>query len=217
LNEKTVASKRKDRVQALKKLFECKDAEKVIHDSRMDCDALYNLHGISVVNVHDTSCFHACVTGVEDASLNDVLSHNGIQENASRDKSVYRSNPAFWATRPLTNAMIDWSSSDVNKLLAVATRQTEQLKIRGSYDAALNESGLYTMKVSSMKLESGLVCKVHIGGFIGTRGRNLRSLQRRTGTLIYQEHTPGVHANTWMVYYTTSESLAAVKRAMGHY
>ena len=102
LNDKGDASKRKDRVQALKQLFGCKDVQKVIHDSRMDCDALFHLHGISVVNVHDTSCSHFTETGRENVNLNDVLSYHGIAPNGSRDKTVYKNNPAFWATRPLT-------------------------------------------------------------------------------------------------------------------
>jgi len=140
LNGKDDTPKRKDRVQALKKLLECKDVQKVIHDSRMDCDALYHLHGISVVNVHDTSCSHWTATGREDVNLNDVLYHHGVEENGERDKSVYKSNPAFWATRPLTNQMINWSSSDVDKLLVVATMQKDELKRLGRYNEALEKS-----------------------------------------------------------------------------
>lgn len=96
---------RQERVGALKKLFESEEVTKIIHDSRMDCDVLFHHHGINVVNLHDTSCFHGVITGCEDKNLNDVLSYNGIHENAARDKSVYKSNPRFWATRPLTSKM----------------------------------------------------------------------------------------------------------------
>lgn len=207
--------KRKNRIQALKKLFECKDVQKVIHDSRMDCDALYHLHGISVVNVHDTSCCHWTATRREDVNLNDVLYHHGMEENGVRDKSVYKSNPAFWATRPLTDQMIHWSSSDVNKLLAVANKQKNELERLDRYKEALDKSLKYTTMVRDMKLERGLVCKVHIGRFIGTRGSNLRSLQKRTNTMVYQDQKVG-RRDVFMVFYNDLSSLNLVKTAMGH-
>jgi hypothetical protein len=47
------------------------------------------------------------------------------------------------------------------------------------------------------------------GLFIGTGGANLRSLQRRTATLIY---TKGSRAErNFMVFYKTAEDLARVK------
>ena len=49
---------RRERVQALKKLFECNGLKKVIHDCRMDSDALYHLCDIRLSNIHDTVCFH---------------------------------------------------------------------------------------------------------------------------------------------------------------
>jgi hypothetical protein len=74
---------------ALQRLFECPSVVKVIHDCCMDCDALYHLHGgITLENVHDTSCFHAVITGQEDKNLNDVLTYNGVDENVIRDKDV---------------------------------------------------------------------------------------------------------------------------------
>jgi len=88
----------KERIHALKTLLESKQARKIIHDCRTDCDALYHLHGIRVVNVHDTSCFHAAETGKERASLNTVLSYHGLSRNVVRDKSVYRTNPFFFGT-----------------------------------------------------------------------------------------------------------------------
>jgi len=40
--------------KAVKELFECSTVTKIIHDCRMDCDALFHKHGIKVINVHDT-------------------------------------------------------------------------------------------------------------------------------------------------------------------
>ena len=178
----------------------------------MNCDALYHLHGISVVNVNDTSCCHSAITGREDASLNDLLSHNSISENGIRDKSVYKINPAFWATRPITTTMTEWAASDVDKLLLLATIQKEKLEKIGNYDKAMEESSEFTTIVRDMKLARGLQCRANVGRFIGTRGCNLRSLQKRTNTMIYQEH----RGQTWMVFYNDPKSLISVKSAMGY-
>jgi DNA polymerase I-like protein with 3'-5' exonuclease and polymerase domains len=69
-------TKRSERIATLKRLFECKEVEKIIHDCKMDCDALFHCCGIRVHNVHDTSCFHAVNTGQENKNLNDVLAYN---------------------------------------------------------------------------------------------------------------------------------------------
>jgi hypothetical protein len=60
---------RAKRVEALKTLFACDTVEKVIHDCRMDCDALFHIFGTEVINVHDTSCFLAVISGREGAGL----------------------------------------------------------------------------------------------------------------------------------------------------
>jgi exonuclease 3'-5' domain-containing protein 1 len=49
---------RSERIAALKKLLESNKVKKIIHDCRMDCDALVHLHGIRVQNIHDTSIYH---------------------------------------------------------------------------------------------------------------------------------------------------------------
>eukprot|EP00979_Chaetoceros_neogracilis_P001934 scaffold349_cov267-Chaetoceros_neogracile.AAC.29 len=45
-------------VQAVKDLLEDAKVIKIIHDCRIDFDALFLLHGIEPNNVHDKSCFH---------------------------------------------------------------------------------------------------------------------------------------------------------------
>ena len=117
--------------EKLKELLESKTVVKVIHDVRMDSDALFHLHGITVNNIHDTGCYHAVVTGREDISLNNMLSYNGISEIAPRDR-IYKKYPNFWAIRPLTEEMKARASGDVDKLLAVAEKQINDLERRGS-------------------------------------------------------------------------------------
>jgi exonuclease 3'-5' domain-containing protein 1 len=216
LGEKCDESKRDERVQALKRLFECETVEKIIHDCRMDCDALWHLHQIKLKNVHDISCFHAVITGREDKNLNDVLSYNGIEENAIRDKSIYRRNPAFWATRPLTKMMIEWASSDVDKLLIGASKQVDAVERFGGkrMEEAQNKSTEYTTVVRNMKLARDLKVRGNIGRFLGKGGCNVRSLQKRTGTMIYRDWDNKT-SETWMVFYETQASLASVKGEMG--
>ena len=68
-------------VKSVRNLFQSDEVTKIIHDCCMDCDALFHLHGITVVNVHDTSCFHEVITGTENKNLNDVLGYNGVRLN----------------------------------------------------------------------------------------------------------------------------------------
>lgn len=201
------------RVAALKKLFECKSLEKVIHDSRMDCDALYHLYAITLKNVHDTSCFHQVITGNQSA-LNAVLEYYSLPANATRDKSVYKDNFRFWATRPLTPTMTTWASSDVDKLLMLADKQRSRIAPGLQTAKAQEMSTQFTTFASHMKLERGLECTVPIGRFIGTRGSNMKSLERSTGTLVYQDHQPKGFKTKWMVYYNNDSDLMKVKRAM---
>jgi len=97
----------------LRTLLEDASVTKIIHDCRMDSDALFHLFEIELVNVHDTSCFHHAISGIVNVNLNDTLRHNKLRPNVVRDGSVYRTNHAFWATRPLTSTMIEWASGDV--------------------------------------------------------------------------------------------------------
>jgi hypothetical protein len=212
VGKKSDATLRGQRIKALKNLFECKTVEKIIHDCRMDCDALYHHCDIRVNNVLDTSCMHAVITGVPDKSLNYVLSHNGIAENGARDKAVYQRNPRFWATRPFTATMIDWASSDVDKLAKLADKQIHRMDSADLTRARLMSSD-FASQVVKMKVEQGLVVRTSIGRFIGTRGANLRSLQSQTDTLIYQSGLD----KKWFVYYSNQSGLDSVKRAMGDY
>jgi exonuclease 3'-5' domain-containing protein 1 len=47
-------TKRRRRIDMIKSLLECEHVEKIIRDCRMDCDALFHIHGIVLKNVHDT-------------------------------------------------------------------------------------------------------------------------------------------------------------------
>ncbi len=196
-------------LRALKDLLEDSEVTKIIHDCRMDSDALFHHHGILLANIHDTSCFHTEISFREDTNLNDVLSYNGLRVNDSRDSSVYKRNPRFWATRPLTPRMIDWASSDIDQLFIVATNQLKAISAsKLSVAEAKSAANIYAAR--NMKVESDLYVS-NPGRFIGKRGCNLRKLQRRTRTLIYQK---GKSSRGWFVYYNNRKDLSDVIFAM---
>lgn len=196
-------------VKSVKHLFENESVTKIIHDCRKDCDALYHHHGIKVRNVHDTSCFHDVITYSDSKNLNDVLSYNSISVNSVRDNSIYNYNPRFWATRPLTNKMIDWASSDVDKLFALADKQLRRTP-NASKSKAVAKSAKYTHAIRNMKVCTGLRVS-NPGHFIGSGGQNIKSLCKRTGTFIYQDSS---NSGSWYVFYNEEASLNTVKRSM---
>mmetsp|Transcript_13999 Transcript_13999/g.29510 ORF Transcript_13999/g.29510 Transcript_13999/m.29510 type:complete len:162 (+) Transcript_13999:1177-1662(+) len=157
-------------------------------------------------NSHDTSCYETVLTGGR-KNLNDTLACNGIKTNSQRDKSVYKRNPRFWATRPLTNQMIEWASSDDDKLFKLSQIQLDKISI-SSKSRAITKSSELTKKARDIKVKTGL--RVNSPGlFIGRGGANLRCLEERTGTFMYYKD-----GGSWFVYYENESSLAAVKRAM---
>jgi len=189
-------------VQAMESLFESEAVLKIIHDCKMDCDALYHHHEIILNNVHDTSCFHDIITNTENTNLNNVLIYNGINVNTERDTSVYKKNPRFWSDRPLTDKMISWATADVDKLFVLADRQLGCIS-DSSKAKALAKSTKYTATARDMKVVSGLSVR-NPGRFIGKGGANLRSLTNRTNTHVYQ------HEGEWTIYYNDKSALEAV-------
>ena len=194
-------------VKALKDLLESSKVTKIIHDCKMDADALFHILGIKLQNIHDTSCFHHAIAGEQEKNLNHVLSYNGIRINAARDKSIYKTNPAFWAARPITKKMVDWATSDVDKLFDLASKQLESIGSTAAKAAAKEQSNRWA-SVREMKIATNLRVN-RPGPFIGRGGINLHRLSKQTDTFTYQDHH-----GTWFVLYWNSASLNSVKRAM---
>jgi exonuclease 3'-5' domain-containing protein 1 len=196
----------------LKELLESQTVVKVIHDVRMDSDALFHLYGITVDNIHDTGCFHGVLTGREDISLDNLLSYYGIAATP-RARIDYQKNPNYWANRPLTNQMKDRASGDVDKLLVVAEKQVSQLELRG---AALMERARTlssdACQSRDMMLARHVLCLGNVGRFIGKGGDNVRNLQRRTRTIIYKDTAK----NHFMIFHNDGTALTNVKHAMGY-
>ena len=205
------AKLRNERITALKRVFECQSIEKIIHDCRMDCDALYHHCGINVCNVHDTVCFHTTITGISEKSLNDVLSHNGLRPNPTRNSEIYKLNPNFWSIRPPTAMMIQWAAADVDRLLTLARLQRAALTATAAAQAK-RDSMNFATKSKNMMVEQNIRLLVDTGRFIGRRGSTIRDLRNRTGTHIYQDQGN----DTWFVHYDNTSSLLQVKRAMGY-
>ena len=193
----------------LRSLLQSENILKVIHDSRMDSDALFHLLKIELVNVHDTSCWQA-VIGTPDTSLNDTLRFYNLAPNIERDKSVYQRNHAFWATRPLTRQMLDWASGDVQFMFGLYQRQLE--KVESIRNGAARARALTLEFLSRCRLANlSIVTVKNPGKFIGPRGSNIRGLQERTGTTIYGTGPWG--SQKFMVFYNTEAELEVVTRA----
>ena len=191
----------------LRCLLESTNVLKVVHDCRMDADALRHLLDIELCNVHDTSCWHYALTGNADVNLNTVLVENAIRPNDTRDAAVYAHNPAFWLTRPLTPTMVAWAVGDVRCIFALRACQ-----LAASTPATVREAtALSDLHLNAARTRS--VARVVVrnpGRFIGRAGANIRDLRRTTDTLIYSRGER--EGNVFVVYYRTPEGLAAVRR-----
>lgn len=192
-------------IQWLRIILQDSDVKKVVHDCRMDSDALFHHLKIELTNVHDTSAWHEKIVGVENKSLNTVLEHNGLPPNCIRDKSIYNSNPAFWNTRPMTPMMVDWASGDLADILQLADRQINSANSTMGQDAV-------QLSINFVQWARTAQCQVitvrNVGRFIGKGGSNVQSLQRNTGTLIYGCRSMG--SDKFMVYHDDQNALKQV-------
>lgn len=188
----------------LKTMLQDENITKIVHDCRMDADALKHIAHIHLTNVHDTSCWHHVLHGVEDANLNAVLKSNGLKENKKRDASVYNNNHEFWKQRPLTQQMIEWASGDIQGLFKVYDLQTsapesQQVKATALSDEFVNFGR--NARVATIQVRNS-------ARFIGSGGCKIRNLKSKTNTLLY--HRGDRSKNNWMVYYTTDAQLNQV-------
>lgn len=202
-------SKQDPMAHFLRKLLEDDSKTKIIHDCRMDSDALENIAQIKLVNIHDTSCFHTVLTRGNEISLNNLLAYHKIGANAVRDGNVYKQNHAFWAERPLTDRMIEWASNDVLKLFDVYDVQKQLAVDTGKMSACLEMCEKYRTFALNCRVKEIKVNNV--GRFIGKQGSNINALRTRTNTGIYPR---GVRSeNKYVVYYTDDKSLKQVELA----
>ena len=149
--------------------------------------------------------YHHIIYGEQNKNLNDVLCYNDI--------SMPNETSRF--TEPTQNfgRIVHWATSDVDKLFALADKQLGRIA-SSSTPRALAKSTEYSRFTRGMQVKTGLKLKVmgSIGRFVGRGGANIRSLENRTGTIIYSDRGP--FTTTWFVFYKTDSSLEAVKRKM---
>jgi len=105
--------------------------------------------------------------------------------------------------------MIEWASSDVDRLFELATTQLDCISSDAREARAVRKSNEFIKLARDMEVESGLQVN-NPGMFIGKRGANLRNLQKRTGTMVRQEST----SKNWVVYYRNGDDLNIVNRSM---
>ena len=113
--------------------------------------------------------------------------------------------------------MINWASSDVDKLLLVASKQEDRLLQRGGHGrmcvkAAISMSNKHISQLRDMKCARGIVCKIPVGQFIGRGGENIKRVAMQIGGGKIQER-PGLG---WEIYYEHQDQLDYVKREMGY-
>jgi hypothetical protein len=158
----------------IKQILESNDIIKIIHDVKMDSDALYHLLDINVAGIHDTQCWDSVLYHGRELNLNKTLSYYSCTINVVRDSSIYDENFRFWATRPMTKQMKEWASADVKSLFELSTKQYTKAS-EAQRSAALNMS---IAKASFLKEKITAASKINgrnMGRFIGTGGSNLKS------------------------------------------
>ncbi len=194
----------------LKEILESDTVVKIIHDCRMDSDALWHHYGIALKNVHDTSAWHHSITSLPNKNLNDTLTSNGLRVNAARDNSVYDRNPDYWQQRPVTAQMIKWATGDVESLFKLYNIQKQKARgVNKSQDTFLDMRNYGT----------DFVTVSNAGLFFGRGGQNVRSIQTRTGTFIYNAprkmQTPG--KTMLLVYFSNQRGMDEVAKTAKQY
>mmetsp|Transcript_7188 Transcript_7188/g.10686 ORF Transcript_7188/g.10686 Transcript_7188/m.10686 type:complete len:276 (-) Transcript_7188:249-1076(-) len=201
-------------IDVLKNILEDISIVKIIHDCRMDSDALYHLLGIRLVNVHDTQAWDYAIRGVK-VSLNNLLSNYDLPQNNERDSNVYVENLRFWATRPLTRKMITWASGDVENLFQIHDRQNCDASSSQRLEAS-SISEEYVNAVRECLVASVQLHETQIGRFIGPKGKNIRALTEKVPEchLKFRTLGKGGASNTVIVYAPNEKSMNKVRRLL---
>lgn len=204
--------KRGSRMHAfLECILEDASVTKIIHDCKMDSDALCHCMGITLAGVHDTQACNVVLQKGGELNLNDTLARYGLCGNVVRDSSVYQQNLSFWAVRPMTPTMIQWASGDVACLFDLYYKQVEGvdgLKLR-QFQIVSEKNA---KKLPSMEYkEISIACNT--GAFAGKRGANLHVLQRKLPNTFLQFR--GKRGDGKITLYASdSENMQAIEAAV---
>lgn len=207
--------KERDAIIAFAKtLLEDARVLKIIHDPSMDADALTHLHGITVANVHDTQAYHMVLrSNAKRPNLNESLVAFGCPTNGARDKSVYKMNPAYWRTRPMTKQMIAWASDDVTHLFTLCTNQLTAAKHSASLQSKAKAASEARLNSTRNSLLTQLaIHPTQVGNLIGKRGVNIDRLRASTGAEIQNSQS-----GNFVVYSPDLATQAKALRALQQY
>jgi exonuclease 3'-5' domain-containing protein 1 len=173
-------SREADMVTFLREVLEDKSVIKIIHDCRMDADALFHHLDIRLFNVHDTQAWDSVIHGSEN-NLNKTLLQNGCTPNMERDHSVYDRNIAFWSTRPLTAQMVEWAAGDIANLFQLHEVQV----VETTHRSGLKEKCEAKSQANAAYLPDKMMRFEYIsGGKIGKFiGRGVYSVQHQLQSL----------------------------------
>jgi exonuclease 3'-5' domain-containing protein 1 len=168
----------------LKEVIEGKGMTKIVHDCRMDADALAHLLNINLKQCHDTQSWDSVLRTCRE-KLNTTLLAYGCEEHTLRDVDPvnYEHNPRFWARRPLTPRMIALASGDVKCLLDLHQAQISIISAASLIDTSRSQELLLSCQRDSKKsanTSAKMAKEVKIrqtGKFIGKGGTNLRDLE----------------------------------------
>jgi hypothetical protein len=164
----------------LKEILEDPNIIKIIHDCRMDSDALFHKLDIKLTGCHDTQAWDFVLRN-QRLNLNKTLMHYGCPPNPERDTSIYVNNPAFWLTRPLSRDMIEWAAGDVKSLFDLRNAQ----KMRVANDTNREKMCISSSNQAVQSPRDFKICRettIHptqMKVFIGKGGSNIQALQNQ--------------------------------------
>jgi 3'-5' exonuclease len=205
-----------DLVVFLRSLLQDENIIKIIHDVKADSDALDHLLGISVAAIHDTQAYQMMLRPTGDSrglNLNSTLQQFGCPVNNIRDANVYKANPAFWATRPLTQQMVQWAAGDVAALHMLRCQQLD-LATEEQLVLAANTSEANIREMRDAIAESVFIMTSRKWTFIGPQGSNLRRFMAQHSVHVCSTHTVIDGNCEFVVYAKTPTALNAACNGM---
>mmetsp|Transcript_5864 Transcript_5864/g.8683 ORF Transcript_5864/g.8683 Transcript_5864/m.8683 type:complete len:314 (-) Transcript_5864:61-1002(-) len=170
-----------DIVMFIRSILENASIKLVIHDASMDNDALVHHLNVKMNNVHDTSCWEE-VQGWPHSSLNAALERYNIPSNVHREKNIYKSQPNFWAKRPLSKKMTQWASGDISSLLELYQQQIQKIKGKNQKKAVKK---LIEANLQWSNAKTNFIDIAQPRRFFGKGGSNIRRLQKLSNTTVY--------------------------------
>jgi hypothetical protein len=189
----------------LKEVLESAEKIKIIHDAKMDSDALFHKLAINLNGVHDTQAWDN-VKNKRQLNLNRLLDAHSCPVNLTRNGDIYKSNIRFWAKRPLTFEMIEWASGDVKSLFELRDLQLADTP-QDLHEACIAASNTNTKSIRDCThIKIVKIRGDKMGLFIGAGGKNIKS---------FQDKNPGVflsssgekHLNQFILYADTAPAL----------